>query len=79
MGSVSPFASSKLATSTARPDACALIPGLCAVAVAAFVTRSRVNRLEFDRELAGNERSDEIAQPMAELFTELTGKRWLFG
>jgi hypothetical protein len=52
---------------------------LCAAAVAAFVTRSGVNRLEFDRELAGNERSDEIAQPVAELFTELTGKRWLFG
>ena len=52
---------------------------LCAVAVAAFVTRSGVNRLEFDRELAGNERSDEIAQPMAEPFTELTGKRRLFG
>ena len=55
------------------------LAGLCAVAVAAFVTRSRVNRLEFDRELAGNERSDEIAQPMAEPFTELTGKRRLFG
>jgi hypothetical protein len=27
---------------------------LCAVAVAAFVTRSGVNRLEFDRELADN-------------------------
>jgi hypothetical protein len=39
----------------------------------------RVNRLEFDRELAGYERSDEIAQPMAEPFTELTGKRRLFG
>ena len=52
---------------------------LCAVAVAAFVTRSGVNRLEFDREIAGNERSDEIAQPMAEPFTELTGKRRLFG
>ena len=55
------------------------LAGLCAVAVAAFVTRPRVNRLEFDRELAGNERSDEIAQPMAEPFTELTGKRRLFG
>ena len=54
------------------------LAGLC-VAVTAFVTRSRVNRLEFDRELAGNERSDEIAQPMAEPFTELTGKRRLFG
>jgi hypothetical protein len=32
------------------------LAGLCVVAVAAFVTRSRVNRLEF-----GNERSDEIA------------------
>jgi hypothetical protein len=52
---------------------------LCAVAVAAFVTRSGVNRLEFDREIAGNERSDEIAQPMTEPFTELTGKRRLFG
>jgi hypothetical protein len=30
-------------------------------AVAAFVTRPRVNRFEFDRELAGNERSDEVA------------------
>jgi hypothetical protein len=39
------------------------LAGLCVVAVA---TRSRVNRLEFDRELASNERSDEIAQPMAE-------------
>jgi hypothetical protein len=29
-----------------------------------------VNRLEFDRELADNERSDEITQPMAEPFTE---------
>jgi hypothetical protein len=38
-----------------------------------------VNRLAFDRELAGNERSDEIAQPMAEPLTELTGKRRLFG
>src|ERR1700730_7529063 len=55
------------------------LAGLCAVAVAAFVTPSRVNRLEFDRELAGNERSNEIAQPMAEPFTELTGKRRLFG
>src|ERR1700737_4027492 len=55
------------------------LAGLCAVAVAAFVTWSGVNRLEFDRELAGNERSDEIAQPMAEPFTELTGKRRLFG
>ena len=55
------------------------LAGLCAVADAAFVTGSRVNRLEFDRELAGNERSDEIAQPMAEPFTELTGKRRLFG
>ena len=55
------------------------LAGLCVVAVAAFVTRSRVNRLEFGRELAGNERSDEIAQPMAEPFTELTGKRRLFG
>jgi hypothetical protein len=55
------------------------LAGLGAVAVAAFVTRSRVNRLEFDREFAGNERSDEIAQPMAEPFTELTGKHWLFG
>ena len=55
------------------------LAGLCAVAIAAFVTRSRVNRLEFDRELAGNERSDEIAQPMAEPLTELTGKRRLFG
>ena len=35
---------------------------LCAVAVAAFVTRSGVNRLKFDREIAGNERSDEIAR-----------------
>src|ERR1700731_2463783 len=52
---------------------------LCAGAVAAFVTRPGVNRLEFARELAGNERSDEIAQPMAEPFTELTGKRRLFG
>ena len=49
------------------------LAGLCAVAIAAFVTRSRVNRLEFDRELAGNERSGEIAQPMTEPFTELTG------
>ena len=54
------------------------LAGLC-VAVTAFVTRSRVNRLEFDRELAGNERSDEIAQPMAEPVTELTGKRRFFG
>jgi hypothetical protein len=52
---------------------------LCAVAVAAFITLSGVNRLEFDRESAGNERSDEIAQPMVEPFTELTGKRRLFG
>ena len=50
---------------------------LCAVAVAAFVTRPRVNRLEFYCELAGNERSDEVAQPMAEPFTELAGKRRL--
>ena len=32
------------------------LPGLCAVAVAAFVTRPGVNRLEFDRELAGVQR-----------------------
>ena len=55
------------------------LAGLSVVAVAAFVTRSRVNRLEFDREFAGNERSDEIAQPMAEPLTELAGKRRLFG
>ena len=49
------------------------LAGLCVVAVAG------VNQLEFDRELAGNERSDEIAQPMAEPVTELTGKRRFFG
>jgi hypothetical protein len=42
------------------------LAGLGAVAVAAFVTRPGANRLEFDRELAGNEGSDEVAQPMAE-------------
>ena len=34
---------------------------LGAVAVAAFITRPCANGLEFDRERAGNERSDEIA------------------
>jgi hypothetical protein len=55
------------------------LAGLGAVAVAAFVTRPGANRLEFDRELAGNERSDEVAQPMAEPFTEPAGKRRLIG
>jgi hypothetical protein len=48
-------------------------------AVAAFVTWPGANGLEFDRELAGNERSDEVAQPMAEPFTEPAGKRRLIG
>src|SRR5208283_3477787 len=49
---------------------------LCAVAVAAFVTWSGVNRLKLDREFAGNERSDEIAQPMAEPKGRLLGRRY---
>jgi hypothetical protein len=49
------------------------------VAVAAVVTRPGMNRLDFDRQLAGQERSDKIAQPMAEPFTKLTGKRRLIG
>src|SRR3984893_16617903 len=55
------------------------LAGLCAVAVTAFVTRPRMNRPKFDRELAGNESRYEVAQPMAEPFTELTGKRRLIG
>src|SRR5471032_1639253 len=55
------------------------LAGLSAVAVAAFVTGAGANRLEFDRELASNERSDEVSQPMAEPFTELAGKRRLIG
>ena len=55
------------------------LAGLGVVAVAAFVTRPGANRLEFDRELAGNEGSDEVAQPMTEPFTETAGKRRLIG
>ena len=44
---------------------------LGAVAIAAFVPRPCANRLEFDRELSENERSDEIAQPVAEPFTKV--------
>jgi hypothetical protein len=49
------------------------LAGLGAVAVAAFVTRPGANRLEFDRELAGNEGSDEVAQPMAEPLSKCEG------
>jgi hypothetical protein len=55
------------------------LSGRGTVAGAAFVTRPGANRLEFDRELAGNERSDEVAQPMAEPFTEPAGKRRFIG
>ena len=50
---------------------CADLAVLGAVAIAAFVPRPCANRLEFDRELPENERSDEIAQPMAEPFTKV--------
>ena len=52
---------------------------LGAVAIAAFVPRPCANRLEFGRELPKNERSDEIAQPVAEPFTKVAGNRGPIG
>jgi hypothetical protein len=58
---------------------CADLAILGVVAIAAFVPRPCANRLEFDRELPENERSDEIPQPMAEPFTKVAGNRGLIG
>ena len=58
---------------------CADLAVLGVVAIAAFVPRPCANRLEFGRELSKNERSDEIAQPMAEPFTKVAGNCGLIG